>query len=208
MQGGPALHTADKALLENHTLHLEDLVTIRCGELAVQPLADAPEPVAREFIKLAGQGKQWTCFFYDRLQKGCTIYAQRPMACGLLDCTAPEVILALAGKDLLDRFACIAADDPLLLIVTRYEALCPCPDLAEMGRRLSLRAERPAALVELTSLVNEDMAWRGCAIREYRLPLRRELFYFGRPLFQLLMPLGVMASESAGGLALHWQGRG
>lgn len=207
LQGGPALHTADKALLDRHDLEYEDLITVRRGELALQPLADRPQPVTGEFIKLRGQGREWSCLFYDLGHKGCRIYSRRPMACGLLDCTAPEAILALAGKDLLDRFACMGEDDPLLPLVRRHEELCPCPDLAEMVQRLIQPSARMAALADLTRQVNEDMAFRNHVIGEYGLPLGRELFYFGRPLFQLLMPLGVMVSESPGGLVLRWQER-
>ncbi len=201
-QGGPALHTQDQDLVFSGTLHLEDLITVRRGELALQPLADSPQPVTEEFIKLKGQGNDWCCRFYDHQQAACTIYAHRPIACGLLDCTRPDAVLAIAGRDLLDRIDLLASDDPLLPLVRRHEEHCPCPSLVELADCSA--AEKRESLEQLTRQVNLDLAVRSKAAREFGLSVDRELFYFGRPLFQLLQPLGFTVTESMQGLILHY----
>ena len=40
-QGGPALHMQDLDLVLSGKLHFEDLITVRRGELALQPLTDS-----------------------------------------------------------------------------------------------------------------------------------------------------------------------
>jgi len=124
MQGGPALHRQDLDLVRSGMLRREHLVTVRKGELAFQPLADLATPVVREFLKLQGRGSSWTCLFYDAAGRACSIYKQRPVACGLLDCTAPEALLAITGRELLTRFDCIEDDDPLLPLVHRHQEEC------------------------------------------------------------------------------------
>lgn len=53
-EGGPALHDGDLLLFGSGCLSLENLVTVRRGELAVSPVSGQPEPVAKEFLKIQG----------------------------------------------------------------------------------------------------------------------------------------------------------
>ncbi|MDD2464951.1 MAG: YkgJ family cysteine cluster protein [Desulfobulbus sp.] len=202
MQGGPALHGPDLALLHGGHLQPEDLITVRRGELAVQPLRGEPEPVVSEFLKLTGKHGSWCCAFYDEADKGCRRYTHRPMACGLLNCTDTTPLLALAGKDLLSRFDCIAADDPLLPLVREYEGLCPCPDLQAIRDCLCAGKMPAEQLAELEALVCCDLNFRGRITAEFALSLGRELFYFGRPIFQLFGPLGLEAVNTPTGIHL------
>ncbi len=202
MQGGPALHSQDLVLIHSGALRREHLTTIRKGEPAYQPLAESATPVSHEFLKLQGRSGSWTCLFYDEAVKACSIYQQRPVACGLLDCTAPEALLAITGKELLTRFDCIEDDDHLLPLVRRHEEECPCPDMAAVETRLQSAAERASLLEDLTRLVNVDLGFRNQAAGVRNLSVAEELFYFGRPLFQLLMPLGIQVQESSVGLEL------
>ncbi len=204
-QGGPALHSQDLDLVLGGALRFEDLITVRRGELALQPLAESPQPVTKEFLKLQGQGNDWCCRFYDHEKAACTIYSQRPVACGLLDCTQPDELLAIAGRDLLSRFDLLAADDPLLALVKLHEEHSPCPQLSELPDRLA--ADKKEILEQLTRQVNLDLAVRTKAAREFGLSVDRELFYFGRPLFQLLQPLGVTVTETMLGLHLNHSSR-
>ncbi|NOQ45938.1 MAG: YkgJ family cysteine cluster protein [Desulfobulbaceae bacterium] len=186
LQGGPALHTGDLELIRSGSLALDDLITIRRGEFALRPLSETPESVDCEFIKIQGKSAEWCCKFYDATQKACTIYQKRPLACGLFDCTAPEAVLAIIGKDLLSRFDCVADDDPLLPLMRLHEQECPYPDMKVIADRLQAESERSDTLLELTRLVKLDLGFRTRAVRRHGLSVAREMFYFGRPLFQML----------------------
>lgn len=129
-------------------------------------------------------------------------YGHRPMACGLLDCTDTAPILDIAGKDLLTRFDCIENDDPILPLVQEYENLCPCPDLQCIRKQLSLGELLTDQLLELETSVIRDLSFRGRITAEFGLSVANELFYFGRPLFQLLHPLGLQAINSPAGIRL------
>ena len=188
-------------LLSGH-LRLDDLITVRRGELALHPLAKKPEPVAAEFLKLKGKNGSWCCVFYDESIRGCSRYRHRPMACGLLDCTDTAPLLAIAGKDLLTRFDCIEDQDPILPLVHEYEGCCPCPDLPAIRQHLHSGELPPGQLVELEAAVIRDLGFRGRVTVGLGLSVAQELFYFGRPLFQLLQPLGLQAVNGPGGIRL------
>ena len=201
-QGGPALHGPDLALLRSGALSPDILITVRKGELAHPPLGNDPEPVASEFLKLAGQGGTWCCVFYDNLAKGCRRYDCRPMACGLLDCQEPGPLLALAGQDLLTRFDCLDADDPLLPLMREHELSCPCPDLATIKHHLQEPARADTLLAGLEAAVARDLQFREQVASAHRLSLGMELFAFGRPLFQVLSALGIRMRNTPSGLQL------
>ena len=180
---------------------MSDLITVRRGELALHPMVETPQPVEHEFLKLRGQGNVWCCLFYDHAAAGCTIYGHRPVACGLLDCTQPDELLAIAGRDLLTRFDLLALDDPLLPLINLHDEHCPCPDFVGLLDRLA--ADRQEVIGRLTRLVNLDLGVRAKAIGEFGLSVDQELLYFGRPLFQLLQAVGFRVTETGQGLQLQ-----
>lgn len=200
-QGGPALHGPDLKLIRTGQLQLDDLITVRRGELAFQPLGTCPEPVHHEFLKLAGQGGTWCCAFYDENTNGCRRYHHRPMACSVLDCTDTGPLLDLAGQDLLTRYDCLFTNDPLLPLIHEHEQTCPCPDLEAIGRELE-QSETTSPLADLEAAVSRDLAFRSRIAASHRLSLARELFAFGRPLFQLLLPLGLHTHNTPAGIRL------
>lgn len=198
-KGGPALHGADLELVRSGRLPLHDLVTIRRGELAYTPLSGRIEPVTQELVKIRGTGEAWCCCYYDPAG-GCSIYDRRPVACRVLKCWQPEESLALIGQDLLSRLDILEQDDLLRSLVLEHERLCPCPDMGGVER--SLAARNGSILPSLEGQVSRDLAFRDRVVRMHRLSLGLEMFLFGRPLFQLLQPLGLAVYESPQGLRL------
>ena len=184
-------------LLRQGHLCFDDLITIRRGELAYQPLSAIPETVAKEFLKLKGKGGTWCCASYDEATKGCLRYDHRPQACQLLNCTDTGPLLDIAGQDLLSRYDCIDPDDPLLPMVRQHEQNCPCPDLLALSRTLEQGGIPGGQLLELEQAVNADLAYRTRISQRSGLTLSRELFYFGRPLFHLIQPLGIRSESGS-----------
>jgi Fe-S-cluster containining protein len=199
-KGGPALHGQDLGLVRSGQLPWGDLITIRRGELAHNPLSGKVEPVPLELVKIRGTGQEWCCCYYEPAGKGCSIYGNRPMACGVLKCWQPEETLALIGRDLLSRLDILEEDDQLRPFVLEHERLCPCPDMGEVQQTLTAQADSGLRALEMQ--VNSDIAFRNRLVREFNLPLAQELFLFGRPIFQLLQALGVIVLESDQGLKL------
>ena len=199
LQGGPALHKKDLGLVRSGKLPINRLTTIRKGELAADPLTDSVHAVAYELVKINGTGRDWRCSYYAD-GKGCTIYASRPSACGILKCWDTAAILALVGRDMLTRLDILVAGDPLRPLVEEYERLCPCPDM-EMIRD-SVLAGGLKGLDDLQRLVDADLRFRDQVVRDHGLSLAEEMFSFGRPLFQLLQAVGLGITEAAGRIRL------
>lgn len=203
-KGGPALHIEDRELLASGIIGLGDLVTIRRGEMVVQLDSGRPETTEVELIKLQGRDQQWCCRFLDPATRTCTIYEQRPQVCRLMKCWDPEEARQLAGKKLLSRFDLIPENDPLLPLIRLHDQQCALPDMVEIAAQLGQEGQRNRILAELKGMVEKDLLLRTFAIDQHQLSLPLELFYFGRPLFQLLQPLGVRVMETADGITLQY----
>ena len=199
LKGGPALHIKDLAIIRSGKLPVNRLITIRKGELAHDPLAGRVQAVAYELVKICGTGREWRCFYYEA-GKGCTMYASRPSACRVLKCWDPDEILALIGKDMLTRLDILAVGEPLRLLVEEHERLCPCPDMELI--RDALLAGSLHDLAELQRLVDTDLGFRDQVVKDHALALAEELFFFGRPIFQLLQAVGLGITETAAGIRL------
>jgi len=205
--GGPPLHLQDIELVRSGFLVFDDLVTIRRGELVLAPLAARPTPAQASWLKIQGAAGEWRCRFLDTLSNTCTIYAHRPLSCRVLKCWDTDDILALAGCDLLCLSDLMEQDDPLRALVLLQEESCPVPDMENIIRIIAGGAERVRMLSDLTVIVENDLRIRVRAAREFNISVATELFYFGRPLFQLLMPLGIAMAQTAEGINLQYNPR-
>lgn len=196
--GGPALHREDKKLIEDGTIPISHLITIRKNELVHHPITGKVQPVKNELIKISGIGKQWSCYFFDPDQKSCTIYDTRPKSCRELECWNTAAIEKIIEKNLLNRAELIDSDNPLYRSVVDHEETFPCPNLE------SLLKNGGAGDGNLEELANDEVAFRSEQVSRHELSLGEELFYFGRPLFHLLMSVGAVVREAEGRLIIGW----
>ena len=203
-KGGPALHKEDLELIRTEQIPMSALITFRQGELAYNPVTDRVEPLKQELVKLKGTGREWNCCYFDSAAKSCSIYTHRPIACITLKCWDPDELLEMVGKNTLTRLDILAEESPIRPYIIEYDKRFVCPELDKISAGEELSDSRKK---ELQQLVNADIRFRDRIVKEYGLKLSDELFYFGRPLFQLLQPLGVKVAESAVGLELIWPGR-
>jgi Fe-S-cluster containining protein len=200
-KGGPALHIQDLELIRSGKIPISSLITIRKGELVHNPLAGKIQPVSVELVKIVGTGRLWDCCYYNE-DSGCTVYSDRPHACRILKCWDTTEILHLVEKDTLSRMDILNADDPLIPVIMEHERLCPCDDLRfiqDNFGRLTTQYKN-----EVEKRVRSDLRFRTRVTGDFQLKVSEELFYFGRPLFQLLEPLGIRISESITGVHLVW----
>lgn len=202
-KGGAALHRDDLSLLREKKIPLSNLITIRKGEFAFNPVTDRVQATANEIVKLRGTGREWTCCYYNDTAKGCSIYEYRPLACHALKCWDPADSLALVESDLLGRFDILVENKAMQRLVNEYETACPLPDftfLAQNSIKLS-----DTTIDTLENDINSDLEFRNQAVLGSAEVLQEEMFLFGRPLFQLLQPFGFSISQSGSRLRLHFQ---
>ena len=197
--GGPALHTEDEHLIRAGNIPLAQLITIRKGEIAHNPLTNRLQPVKQELVKISGVGREWNCCFYQAEEKGCTIYDHRPKACRALECWDTAEIEELIEKDILSRLDLIEEDSPIRPYLREHESLFPCPDM-----ELLLNNGPSEKAEELEDLVNKEIVYRTKVVANFDLSLGEELFYFGRPLFHLFVAAGAEVVEVEQKLIVNW----
>lgn len=199
--GGAALHCGDISLLQEGLIPRRDLITIRKGEFALNPVSGKVQATKGEIVKLRGTGREWICCYYDPASKGCTIYDNRPLACSTLKCWDPEESLKLVETDLLSRLDILIGDDFLQNLVREYESKCPLPDFDSLS--LELSKQPPGIITQLEESVNVDLEFRNHVVELSATVLEEEMFLFGRPLFQLLQPFGLDSVQTGTRLSLR-----
>jgi len=197
-KGGPVLHHQDKDILRVGRIGYDRLVTLRRGERAYNPVKDVLEPIPEELIKLAGNGKDWGCFFYNEAAASCAIYGYRPVECRLLKCWDTSAVRSLLGRNTLRRADIINSGDPVLELIAEHERECPCCELERFIRDFGHPKKKTAALSGLKELVHNDMSLRVFAFRELELRREFELFIFGRPVSQILKERGLKVTMNKG----------
>ncbi len=200
-EGGPAFHLHDLPLLTAGKIPLAHLITVRRGELASSPTEKTPTAVEAEFIKLSGRQGHWSCYYYKE-GLGCSIYSYRPQACRVLKCWDPAELLALMGRDILSRKDILGEDHPMLAAIAEHESLVPYDFFMFMQAGF----DRLTAIekAEIEARVQRDLQFRGRIVRREGLSVGLELFYFGRPLFQLLRALGIDVRAAGDRVSLRW----
>jgi len=197
--GGPALHFEDKRLVVDGELPLAQLITIRKGELARNPLNNNLKPIEKELVKISGVGREWNCHYFDSESKRCTIYDKRPQACRVLKCWDTVEVEKLFEKNTLSRLDLLDSSNKIRKCIEEHEKAFPCPDL------VGLRDFGPQGKEdEVEELINQEIAFRTKVVSQFDLSLGEELFYFGRPLFHLLISIGVRVDEVDQRLIVSW----
>jgi len=202
-KGGAALHSSDITLIDAGSIPRKDLVTLRKGEFAYNPVSNSVLATDSEIVKLRGTGKEWTCCYYNAEMQDCTIYENRPMACGVLRCWDSEESLALVGHNLLSRLEIVRHEESLIQIITEYETDCPLPDLGKIPDALLENPEK--ILPHLEEIINRDLQFRDNAVAQSLIILEQEMFLFGRPVFQILQAFGLTVTQSGNRLFLKVQ---
>jgi hypothetical protein len=164
-----------------------NLVTIRKGEPAYNPILDKVVPSESEFIKVSGKEKSWECLFFDTTHSSCLIHTEKPIECRLLQCWDTSELAQLVGKNYLTRFDIMQENDPMRTFILQHEELCPYNLINELVDNIKTPAAKNSeALSQLSVLVQNDLNLRGEVVKKFNLSLGQELFYFGRPIFQVI----------------------
>lgn len=195
--GGPALHSEDLHLVKDGGIPFGQLITLRVGELAHNPLSNKLQPIKRELVKISGVGKEWNCGYFDSEGKGCTIYDKRPKACRVLKCWDTEEIEQLIEQDTLNRFDLIEEENPIRPFVEEHEKVFPCPDMEGL-RNDGVGEDKK----EIEELINGEIVYRTKVVQHFKLSVGEEMFYFGRPIFHLLIAVGLTVKEDGNRLKI------
>lgn len=203
-KGGPTLHHQDTDLLKKGTVNYQQLITIRTGETAYNPLSDKAAPIRQELVKISGTGGDWTCLFLNQAENSCSIYDHRPLECRLLACWDPTELLAVINKGTIVRTDIINPADPIAGIIAMHERQCSVDQVNTLVNKIRQQAAGQAEhLAEINALVARDLAIRADAAKRFGLSVGAEMFVLGRPLFQILAGPRFSIQEDQDGLHLY-----
>jgi len=192
--GGPALHTGDLPLIQDGTIQLSDIVTLRPGERVFDQPAQNILPLDEEILKIKGRDNTWTCRFYSPDGQNCGIYETRPEECEVLFCLDTEPLAAIYNKNRLTRADLLPADHPLMELVVEHGNRCAPKDMEAVAKKA--REGDADAGRELQEMVMYDMEMR--RLMEEKGGPAAELtdFLFGRPLRVLLGYMNIKVYET------------
>ncbi|NER04642.1 MAG: YkgJ family cysteine cluster protein [Okeania sp. SIO3C4] len=135
IKGGPALHEEDLPLLRREGgIDLDDLVTLRRGELAFDQPKNTIVPLAHEIVKIKGNGGSWTCRRYHYESRTCGMYADRPLECRVLDCHRPDAMQDVYETGRVTRRDILPAGHPFLELIEEHEKRCGVTQVANLVR--------------------------------------------------------------------------
>ncbi len=147
-QAGPTLRPADKGLLDEGIIAPASLVTLRKGEVAVDPSTGGLVTLEQELVKVWSGPRGWNCPYLGR-DNMCTIYRHRPVECASFRCWDTEEAMEVMRGQKLSRRDLFAGSPKALELMDKYEERLSVPAL------YSLFAKRPRDISEVIRLDDE-----------------------------------------------------
>jgi Fe-S-cluster containining protein len=187
-RGGPALHLDDLELVESGRIPIADLFTIRPGELVHENVKNQLVPATGDIIKIKGRGGRWACCYLGA-DNMCGIYDDRPLECRVLECWAPEAVVAVYDKDRLSRKDVVGRIEGLWELIAEHEQRCDLVLLRRLFDGFS-KEESDVYLRRISEIVQYDRELRGVLAESGRIDAEWLDFLFGRPVADLLHMFG------------------
>jgi Fe-S-cluster containining protein len=196
-KGGPSLHREDRRLVDDGQIPARFLLTLRKGELARDDIRGTLAPLSAEIIKIKGRDGRWTCRFYDRRSRGCTIYGQRPLECRALNCRDTRKIEMVYDTDRLTRQDLLASFQGIWELIEDHERRCSYAELDHLVRRGDAggRPKQEAAIMEMLRF---DAHIRQLAVERAGLDAGMLDFIFGRALSDTIGMVGLKLEKLDG----------
>ena len=202
-KGGPALHTKDAYLFEENILQVQDVVTIRAGELVRDDMKNRLVPLPSELVKIApgrnARPDDWTCRFLTG-SKRCFLHGKHPAECRAFYCKDPEALMQLSNEPRLEREKiCEIIKAPAYwpeLIKTHEEAV----NYEELGPWALKIGEDEEARRKFIEKVEFDRSFRELVIEKKAAAEEDLPFLFGRPLLQTMVMFKLAARPGANGI--------
>ncbi len=185
--GGPALHIEDRKLVVSGRLRPSDLITLRKGEPAYDPVNGSVVFLEEEMIKIRGHRKIGACIFYDENTNSCAIYQWRPLECRVLKCWDTSALEGVYMRNLLKRNHLIPEGSTLARLIDEYEEVLGIKQLA--STLVDLSKGRHHMATTLQGHIDCDLAFRRAVMKDFPVSVEDLDFFFGRPLSDIIVPM-------------------
>lgn len=201
-QGGPALHTQDMPLIEDGTIELAAIVTLRPGERVFDQPAQQLLQLDSEILKIKGRDGSWTCCFFSPESCACSIYETRPVECDVLFCQDTGPLAEMYTKDRLTRADILPKGHPLLDLIAEHDTRCAPPVVEEIAMKARLGDEDAGH--DLREIVLYDMEIRRLVTKKAGMDPAMNDFLFGRPLKVLLKAMNIKVYDMGDNLRFNF----
>lgn len=181
------------ALIEDGTIPLTSIVTLRPGERAYDQPAQDIRPLEDEILKIKGRDGTWTCSFYSPEGRNCGMYDNRPIECETLFCRDIAPLEAMYTKDRLTRRDLLPEGHPLLELIAEHDEKCAPLFMEETAKKA--REGDAEAGETLKQMVIFDMEVRRLVPEKAGMDPELTDFLFGRPLRVLLRTMNIKVYE-------------
>ena len=202
--GGPALHKADLPLIQDGTIALTEIVTLRPGEWVYDQPEQKVAPLDTEMLKLKGRDGTWTCIHFSPEGNTCGMYSSRPVECEVLFCQDIEPLRAMYDKDRLTRTDLMPEGHPLLALMAEHDEKC-APAAMEQLAKAAREGDHDAG-ESLKEMVVFDMELRRLVPEKTSMAPEMNDFFFGRPLRVLLAGMNIKTYDAGGTIRFGFNG--
>lgn len=180
-KNGPTLHIEDKYLIESEKISPKNLVTLRQGEYAFDPITNKKISLETDIIKIKGIDENWQCQYYDSETKVCTIYNSRPIECRLLKCWDTKSLLTIINKNLLTREMLFKKIPGLYDLITEHSEKCSYSKIENLLKQID-KDQDAHAIEELKNIVLFDKNLRDLLQEKQPAAGIMSDLLFGRPI--------------------------
>ena len=192
-KNGPALHRDDLYLISKKILDRNSMILLRRGEPAMDNVLNRPKLLNEELIKIrAKESGAWTCFFLDQSAL-CSIHNNRPRECRLLECWNPEQLISYYQTDRITRQDLIVSGSAMEELINVHEKRCSVLELARLLKEEIEETGRNAGRIK--AMLAFDHSFREEFTIKTGTDKSELLYYFGRPLGELVHPLSTFLKK-------------
>jgi Fe-S-cluster containining protein len=189
-KGGPCFHIEDRMLIDKGVIPSRFLYTIRKGELAHDNVSECLRPVESDIIKIKGKEDSWTCIFFNKMRKACTIYSDRPLECRALKCWDTRELEKIYANTRLTRKDLVSGVKGLWDLIEDHQARCDYEKIRPLIKDLA-GSKKKLARRKLLEIVRYDAEIRSLVVSRGGLDVEMLDFLFGRPLSKTLGNYGI-----------------
>jgi len=189
-KGGPCFHVEDRMLIEKGKIPAKFLYTIRKGELAHDNVKGCLKPVDSDVVKIKSKKDSWMCIFFDDVEKGCTIYDDRPLECRVLNCRDTRELEQIYADNRLTRADLVSKVKGLWDLIKDHQARCDYKNIQPLINNLA-GSKRHQARRKLLEIIRYDAEIRKLVVARGGLDPEMLDFLFGRPLTKTLKNYGI-----------------
>ena len=195
-KGSPTLTLDDLSLLRKGKIGPNDVFTIRTGEVVSDNRDESTLKNQEERIKIRETADDKTCIFYQKWNRECSIYDDRPAQCRLQECWDPKPE-AFSDLSFLTRYDLLQDTGDIWQIIQRHDERCSHEDFSREISRLG--ATKGQTVEKILELLSFDHHVREFVTQELRIDGQTLELLFGRPLSDSLHYYGLEIEEQNDG---------